>query len=97
MSLVNGEFVAPGSQFSLSDVEVVTATMNPEELRAHRSSLSRSLRAALSTKRYTPIRAEHFELSYKKDVSIPVGRQSNIRPRYHSPEGEITLCTGASL
>lgn len=34
--MVNGEIVAQGSQSSLEDVEVVTATVDPEEVRAYR-------------------------------------------------------------
>ena len=52
MILVNGEVVAQGSQFSLNDVEVVTATVDLEEVRAYRSSMSRSLQAAKSAAKY---------------------------------------------
>jgi NAD+ synthase (glutamine-hydrolysing) len=34
MIVVNGEIVAQGSQFSLNDVEVVTATVDIEEVRS---------------------------------------------------------------
>lgn len=39
MIVINGEIVAQGSQFSLNDVEVVTATVDIEEVR---SSLNHS-------------------------------------------------------
>jgi NAD+ synthase (glutamine-hydrolysing) len=41
MIIVNGRVVAQGSQFSLLDVEVVTATVDLEDVRAYRSSKSR--------------------------------------------------------
>lgn len=34
MIVINGEIVAQGSQFSLNDVEVVTATVDIEEVRS---------------------------------------------------------------
>lgn len=34
MIVINGEIVAQGSQFSLRDVEVVTATVDIEEVRS---------------------------------------------------------------
>ena len=40
MIVVNGELVAQGSQFSLNDVEVVTATIDIEEVRAYRCGTS---------------------------------------------------------
>ncbi|WFD29324.1 NAD(+) synthase (glutamine-hydrolyzing) [Malassezia sp. CBS 17886] len=43
---VNGGIVAQGAQFALDDVEVVTATVDLTEVRAHRSSKSRGMQAA---------------------------------------------------
>ena len=37
--MLNGEVVAQGSQFSLRDVEVVTATVDLEEVRSHRAAV----------------------------------------------------------
>ena len=42
----NGRIVAQGSQFSLNDVEVITATLHIEDVRAHRAKASRSMQAA---------------------------------------------------
>ena len=36
MIIVNGTLVAQGSQFSLRDVEVITGTVDVEEVRAYR-------------------------------------------------------------
>ena len=46
MVAVNGKIVAQGSQFSLNDVEVVSATIDIEDVRAHRARSSRSNQAA---------------------------------------------------
>jgi len=45
MIIVNGKVVAQGSQFSLNDVEVVTATIDLEDVRTQRSAPSRGLQA----------------------------------------------------
>lgn len=46
MVLANGKVLAQGSQFSLSPVEVTTATLSIEEVRSYRSSISRNLQGA---------------------------------------------------
>jgi NAD+ synthase (glutamine-hydrolysing) len=46
MIVINGEIVAQGSQFSLNDVEVVTATVDIEEVRTYRCNASRGLQAS---------------------------------------------------
>ena len=40
MIVVNGELIAQGSQFSLNDVEVITGTVDIEEVRAYRCGMS---------------------------------------------------------
>lgn len=46
MVLTNGKVLAQGSQYSLSPVEVTTATISIEEVRSYRSSISRNLQGA---------------------------------------------------
>ncbi|KAJ7583253.1 carbon-nitrogen hydrolase [Mycena floridula] len=71
MIVVNGRVVAQGSQFSLNDVEVVSATIDIEDVRAHRAKSSRSMQAAaaeryhrvevsfpLSSAEFDPVREE---------------------------------------
>ncbi|CZR50947.1 related to QNS1-glutamine-dependent NAD Synthetase [Phialocephala subalpina] len=97
MIVVNGEVVAQGSQFSLNDVEIVTATIDLEEVRAYRSSKSRSLQAAKSTAKYHRIQTS-FELSSEEDDGdLSRAPSVAIQPRYHSPEEEIALATGAYM
>lgn len=97
MILVNGKIVAQGSQFSLQDVEVVTATVDLEEVRAHRSMISRNLQAAASTAKYHRIQTS-FELSSAEDdLNLERGPSLPIEPRYYSAEEEIALCSGAYL
>ncbi|KAI9870352.1 MAG: glutamine-dependent NAD(+) synthetase, partial [Pleopsidium flavum] len=97
MILVNGGIIAQGSQFSLNDVEVITATIDLEEVRAYRSAISRGLQAAKSKAKYDRIQTD-FELSSEEeDLDLGRGPSPLIQPRYHSVEEEIALCSGCYL
>ncbi|MCJ1309239.1 glutamine-dependent NAD(+) synthetase [Agyrium rufum] len=97
MILVNGEVVAQGSQFSLNDVEVVTATIDLEEVRAYRSAISRSLQAATSKAKYHRIQTE-YELTFDEgELDLSLSPSLPIQPRYHSPQEEIALVSGCYL
>jgi NAD+ synthase (glutamine-hydrolysing) len=86
---LNGQILAQGSQFSLSDVEVVSATIDLEAVRAHRTSSSRRMQSA---------QAEAYERVY---VDTRLDGGTGLRPgeeetkvgqtevRYHKPEEEI--------
>lgn len=92
MIAINGRIIAQGSQFSLTDVEVVTATIDIEDVRAHRAKSSRSMQAA-SAERYHRIEVP-FALSSGKfevpddDVVAFTGSKESV-VRYHRPEEEI--------
>jgi NAD+ synthase (glutamine-hydrolysing) len=90
MIIVNGSIRAQGSQFSLKQVEVVTATVSLEEVWAFRTSPSRGLQAI------TAPQYERVKLDYK--LSPPENEyDSNMVPtperplRTHTPEEEIAL------
>lgn len=92
MIAANGRIIAQGSQFSLNDVEVVSATIDIEDVRAHRASSSRSMQAAASA-RYHRIEVP-FSLSSGKFDEVKeedmIGfshREFNVR--LHKPEEEI--------
>ena len=82
---VNGEVVAQGEQFSLQDVEVVTATVNLEDVRSYRGAMvSRSVQASQSQP--IPRIDVDFDLTedeYRRAPSVP----KNVR--YRLPEEEI--------
>ncbi len=82
---VNGEVVAQGQQFSLQDVEVVTATVNLEDVRSYRGAMvSRSVQASQSQP--IPRIDVDFDLTveeYQIAPSVPT------KVRYHLPEEEI--------
>lgn len=90
--VVNGNMVAQGSQFSLSDVEVVLATIDLDDVRAYRNQKSAALQSVNETTPYHTINSQ-IELSpssYDLDPTItPTKPLKKIR--YHAPEEEIAL------
>ena len=94
MIAVNGEIVAQGSQFSLNDVEVITATIDLEDVRSARAVSSRSMQSA-GSENYHRVELD-ISLSPGKFEGVPEGsvrgfalggRTTDVR--YHSPEEEI--------
>ncbi|EJD43706.1 glutamine-dependent NAD(+) synthetase with GAT domain-containing protein [Auricularia subglabra TFB-10046 SS5] len=89
MIAVNGQIVAQGTQFSLDDVQVISATIDIEDVRAHRSKSSRSMQAA-QAERYHRIEVPFALNSGKFDRALEVIAQKE-HVRYHTPEEEIAL------
>ena len=87
--VMNGEVVAQGSQFSPNDVEVVTATVDLEDVRAYRGGIvSRMHQASKSTP--VPRIFADFDLTYTDaEMDDPIARP--IEVHYHEPEEEIAL------
>ena len=90
MIIVNGEIKALGTQFSLTDVEVLTATVDLEEVWSYRFAPSRGMQA-IATPEYKRVKAD-FRLSPVGDIfdvgSVPTPTRSL---RIHAPEEEISL------
>ncbi|KAI1812978.1 glutamine-dependent NAD synthetase [Poronia punctata] len=97
MIFCNGQLLGQSPQFSLNDVEIVTATIDLEEVRAYRSSMSRAMQAAQNLRKYYRIQTP-FELSLDDD-GIDLRRRPTLprEPRFHSADEEIALCTGCYL
>ncbi|OCB85527.1 glutamine-dependent NAD synthetase with GAT domain-containing protein [Sanghuangporus baumii] len=90
MIAANGRIIAQGSQFSLNDVEVITATLDLEDVRAHRAKASRSMQAA-QAERYHRVEVP-FALSDPMTMYVlDVEGYMNFELRYHKPEEEIAL------
>ena len=91
MIICNGNILACGSQFSLEDVEVVTATVDLEEVRSYRSSPSRGMQAQIA-QQYPRIELD-IRLSKKfEDLGYQTnGASQSIDLKYHAPEEEISL------
>ncbi|XP_033006508.1 glutamine-dependent NAD(+) synthetase isoform X1 [Lacerta agilis] len=88
MISMNGDTVAQGLQFSLDDVEVLTATLDLEDVRSYRAEISSRNLAGSRVTPYHRIKV-NFALSCFDDVCTPVSEP--IQWRYHSPEEEISL------
>ncbi|KAI3635108.1 hypothetical protein MIR68_006674 [Amoeboaphelidium protococcarum] len=85
---VNGHIVAQGSQFSLNDVEVVTATIDLDEVLSYRGSLiSRGLQAS-SVQSY-PYYAFDQYICKSSDSMAEITQA--MEPRCYTPEQEISL------
>eukprot|EP00775_Hariotina_reticulata_P006615 gene6615-6843_t len=82
---VNGHLVAQGSQFSLKDVEVVTATVDLDEVVSFRAAIS-SLREQASVSQSPALVPVTFTLC-KADRPVDLARP----PKFHCPEEEIAL------
>ncbi|CAD1809308.1 Glutamine-dependent NAD(+) synthetase [Candida parapsilosis] len=87
--VVNGQLLAQGSQFSLNDVEVISATIDLDDVRSYRNQKSAGMQAVDQEKPYKAVYAD-IELSPSENVYDP--NVSPTRPqkiKYHSPEEEI--------
>ena len=99
MILSNGQLVAQGTQFSLSDVEVICATVNLDDVQSYRGGFgSRNDQAARTPSiPHIPIPSRLCSMaSVRKSESpaanagVPLHMSTSPRaPRYHSPEEEI--------
>lgn len=90
MIVCNGIVKAQGSQFSLDDVEVVTATVDLEEVRAYRCSASRGLQAVRSTQQHRRIDVTTYSMSLQSD-DFKAKLTPSCPIKIHAPEEEIAL------
>ncbi|KAH8927037.1 glutamine-dependent NAD(+) synthetase with GAT domain-containing protein [Atractiella rhizophila] len=88
---MNGAVLAQGSQFSLQDVEVVTSTIDLEDIRSYRNGMNSWRQQADKAESYKRIEVP-FALSTGKSEDLLVmelGMKQEVR--YHRPEEEIAL------
>ncbi|ETW78764.1 hypothetical protein HETIRDRAFT_435405 [Heterobasidion irregulare TC 32-1] len=90
MIALNGRIIAQGSQFSLNDVEVVSATIDIEDVRAHRARSSRNMQAA-GAERYHRIEAPIALSGGKFNEIEEYNKAQTFQVRFHRPEEEIAL------
>ncbi|XP_073073405.1 glutamine-dependent NAD(+) synthetase isoform X7 [Manis javanica] len=88
MIAMNGSVFAQGSQFSLDDVEVLTATLDLEDVRSYRAEISSRNLAASRASPYPRVKVD-FALSCREDLLEPLSEP--IEWKYHSPGEEISL------
>ena len=85
---INGRIIAQGSQFSLNDVEVVSATINIDDVRNYRGRSSRNMQAAQS-EAYPRIEVPIALSPGKHDQLVDEEGMRAFRVRYHSPQEEV--------
>ncbi|KAM6980650.1 glutamine-dependent NAD(+) synthetase [Aplochiton taeniatus] len=87
MVAINGDIVAQGVQFSLEDVEVVSATLDLEEVRSYRGEHCHP-HMEFTPKPCYRVKVD-FSLSSSDDVYLPTHQP--ITWQFHTPEEEISL------
>ncbi|GAB1301944.1 Glutamine-dependent NAD(+) synthetase [Apodemus speciosus] len=88
MIAMNGSIFAQGTQFSLDDVEVLTATLDLEDVRSYRAEISSRNLEATRVSPYPRVTVD-FALSVSEDLLEPVSEP--VEWTYHRPEEEISL------
>lgn len=87
----NGKVLAQASQFSVAEVEVITATVNLEDVRSYRASVSSRMEQASGAQRLPVIDAPSFSLS-TAGANYLTNPPTQPRPlKLHSPEEECAL------
>ena len=99
MVMMNGKILAQSSQFSLSDVEVITAVVDLDEVSSSRSAPSTGVQAVQTLA--SPYERIMIPMSLHKEITINDPKSGPTpplkRPRYHSPWEEIALGPGCYL
>ena len=90
MIIVNGDVVAQGSQFSLTDVEVITATVDLEDVRSFRCTPSRGLQATHAPA-YERIEVDASLSAESVQVDPNIGKATVRPPHFHKPEEEMSV------
>jgi NAD+ synthase (glutamine-hydrolysing) len=86
---LNGDILAQASQFSLSDVEVITAIIDLNDVRSYRQATNSLQEQASSSISPPIIHAKYFSLSEEKNQFLPL--TMTVQPRLHTPEEECAL------
>lgn len=92
--VVNGEVVAQGSQFSLRDIEVVTAQVDLDAVASLRGSIS-SFQEQASCKNTVSSVLVPYKLC--QPFNMQMSLSSPLQINYHSPEEEIAFGPGCWL
>ncbi len=87
---VNGDLVAQGRQFALSDVEVVTATVDLDDVVSKRGAFT-SMRQQAAAAEQLPFIDVAFRLCGADPTAPSRCANPPVAVRYHAPEEEIAL------
>ena len=94
MIALNGQILARGSQFSLSEVEVVTATIDLEAVRAHRTASSRRMQSAQAEPYHRVWIDTRLDGGIEVKPSEEETKAGKVDFGYHTPEEEIAWVRG---
>ncbi len=83
---LNGDLIAQGTQFSMNEIEVITATVDMEDIRTYRDSSFSNMLPQNTSQSYQRISVQ-FNLTYDDSLIIPVTPAA--KPFYNTPEEEI--------
>ena len=86
--VINGKVLAQAAQFSLDEVEVLTATVDIEDVRSYRG---RSNNSGLDNTRNEVYRRIFVDYALTHDDSLVIPASPIIDMFYHTPEEEIAL------
>ncbi|CAG9792072.1 unnamed protein product [Diatraea saccharalis] len=85
---VNGDIVSRGLQFALHDVEVISATIDLEDIRSYRTQIRSRSHLAASNNPFPRINVD-FALSDDDDINLTISPP--MEWKYLTPEEEIEL------
>lgn len=91
MIVMNGDIISQGSQFSLKDVEVITATVDLEDVRSYRARMVSRGMQAQATPAYQREEVKMALTHSFIEDNIHIRPTKSRAPFYHSPEEEIAL------
>lgn len=85
---VNGDVIAQGSQFSLKEIEVLTAVVDLDAVSSYRASISSFRESASDALKLTVVKVPHKLCQSFKLHKFPT---NPIEIKYHHPEEEIAF------
>lgn len=84
----NGQLLAQAPQFSMTDVEVITAVVNLDDVRSYRASVASRMFQAAAAKTYPRVKI-NFKIS-SPDLNVVTAQVTPAKSvHYHLPEEEI--------
>lgn len=88
--LINGKILAQAGQFTLDDVEVITANIDLTAIRTYRAAISsRNFQSASVSAKQIPIVSVDFDMGSPRQAGVLASVA--VAPRYHSFEEEIAF------
>lgn len=89
--IMNGKLLSQGKQFSVAEVEVVTATVDLDAVVSYRGVVASLQEQASAAPPFPLIRIEGFRLCCADYCAHSIALTRSIEPEYLTPEEEISL------